>query len=130
MLHAETSHRPTVLVADDHAPMVERLVAILEARFTVVGAVADGERLIDEAVRLRPDVVVTDISMPGLNGLEAVCRLRRSLPETRIVVVTMHAEEAITDAARSAGAAAVVLKLLVSDQLIPAIDNALATGKC
>ena len=68
--------RPTVLIADDHPIVVDGLVALLKDRFDVVGTVSDGTRLLADAIRLRPDIVVTDISMPGLDGLEVLRRLK------------------------------------------------------
>ena len=83
---------PTVLIADDHTIVMEGLVALLKDKFDVVGAVSDGSRLVDEAIRLKPDVIVTDISMPGMSGMDALRRLKTLRSDTRIILLTMHAE--------------------------------------
>jgi CheY-like chemotaxis protein len=70
--------RATVLLADDHAILLEGLVTLLQREFTLAGTVTDGARLIDAARKLRPDVIVTDLAMPGMSGLEALHRLRRT----------------------------------------------------
>ena len=86
---------PTVLIADDHTIVMDGLVALLKDRFDVVGAVSDGSRLVDEAIRLKPDVIVTDISMPGLSGMDALRRLKALRSDTRIILLTMHASAAL-----------------------------------
>ena len=83
--------RPTVLLADDHAIVTDGLAKILkEAHFDVVGAVRDGQQLLDAAARLRPDVIITDLSMPGLTGLDALARLRTAHVQSKVIVLTMH----------------------------------------
>jgi DNA-binding NarL/FixJ family response regulator len=74
-IHPSTS-RPRILIADDHAIFTEALRAYLEKRFTVVGVAADGRAMLQEAIRLRPDVIVADVAMPLLNGLDAARRIR------------------------------------------------------
>ena len=83
--------RPTVLIADDHTIVMDGLVALLKHKFDVVGAVRDGSQLVDEAIRLKPDVIVTDISMPGLSGMDALRRLKALRSDTRIILLTIHA---------------------------------------
>lgn len=82
--------RATVLIADDHPIVVDGLVALLKDKFDVVGTVSDGTRLLADAIRLRPDIVVTDVSMPGLDGLEVLRRLKEKGSDTRVIVLTMH----------------------------------------
>src|SRR6185503_8899301 len=95
----------TVLVADDHAIVKEGLVTLLkEHNFDVVGAVGDGERLVDEAKRLRPDVIVTDISMPGLSGLDVLTRLKAERVDSKVIVLTMHNDAELATRAIRAGA--------------------------
>ena len=117
--------RATVLIADDHTIVIEGLVSLLKDRFDVVGAVGDGSRLLDEAARLRPDVVVTDISMPGANGLEALGRLKAARAEVKVVVLTMHADAELATEALRAGASGYVVKQSAGAELVLAIDEAL-----
>ena len=117
--------RPTVLVADDHTIVMEGLVALLKDRFDVVGAVSDGSRLVDEAIRLRPDVVVTDISMPGVNGMDALRRLKTLRSDTRIILLTIHANPALVTEAMHAGASGYLLKQSAGDELVSAIHEVL-----
>ncbi len=84
--------RPRVLLADDHTLVLEGLQRLLEDECDLVGAVEDGRALLDAAARLRPDLILLDISMPLLNGLEAARRLRTLVPDSRIIFLTMHAD--------------------------------------
>ena len=118
--------RPTVLIADDHVSVLERLVTLLKDRFDVVGTVTDGTRLVDAAFRLRPAVIITDISMPGLTGIEAIERLRRGGLDAKFVVLTMHADTDLADESIRAGASAFVVKISAGNELMLAIDEALA----
>jgi len=118
--------RSTVLLADDHAIVTEGLARLLgDHGFDVVGAVGDGHRLVEEARRLRPDVIVTDLSMPGLSGLDVLARLKTEGLESRIIVLTMHADANLATAALRAGAAGFVLKEAAGDELVSAIQQAL-----
>jgi DNA-binding NarL/FixJ family response regulator len=116
----------TVLVADDHAIVKEGLVTLLkEHNFDVVGAVGDGDRLVDEAKRLRPDVIVTDISMPGLSGLEVLTRLKAEHVDSKVIVLTMHNDAELATRAMRAGASGFLLKHSAGDELLNAIGQAL-----
>jgi DNA-binding NarL/FixJ family response regulator len=117
--------RYTILVADDHAVIREGLQMILAKDFNVIGAVTDGRTLVREAERLEPDVVVIDISMPILNGIEATLQLRKKLPGTKIVVLTMHADVTFATEVFQAGASAYVLKNAPSQEIKLAIQRAL-----
>ena len=117
--------RPTVLIADDHPIVVDGLVALLKDRFDVVGTVSDGTRLLDDATRLRPDIVVTDISMPGLDGLEVLRRLKAKGSDARVIVLTMHAGAELATEAMRHGASGFVLKQSASDELVIAINEVL-----
>ena len=117
--------RPTVLIADDHPIVVDGLVALLKDRFDVVGTVSDGTRLLDDATRLRPDIVVTDISMPGLDGLEVLRRLKAKGSDTRVIVLTMHAGAELATEAMRHGAYGFLLKQSASDELVIAINEVL-----
>jgi len=115
----------TVLIADDHPSLLSGLVSLLEEKFEVVGAVVNGHLLVEAAARLRPDVVVTDISMPGLNGLEALAQLKAARSDIKVVVLTMYADGALAAEAIRAGASGFVVKVSAADELETAIDEVL-----
>jgi DNA-binding NarL/FixJ family response regulator len=110
-----------VLLADDHETVLARVREVLGADFEIVGAVNNGRDAVVEVQRLDPDVLVVDISMPILNGLQATHQLRVTYPRTRVVFLTVHADQEFVDAAFSAGASGYVTKSNVSTDLIPAI---------
>lgn len=113
-----------ILLADDHAVMRESLKNILEQRgFDVVGEAADGREAVTLAIQLHPDVVVLDVGMPLLNGIEAANELRQRLPHTKIILLTMYDEESYVRAAREAGVDGYVLKTEAASDLIKAIQN-------
>ena len=118
--------RPRVLVADDHPIVAEGLQSLLAARYDVVAVVENGQALLDAARTLDPDVVVADISMPVLNGIEATLRLQQELPHIKVVILTMHREEAYARRALEAGASGYVLKVAAPVELVQAIEAALA----
>jgi DNA-binding NarL/FixJ family response regulator len=117
--------RATVLIADDHTIVLEGLVSLLKDGFDVVGAVGDGSRLVEEAARLRPDVIVTDISMPGASGLVALRRLKAARADVKVIVLTMHAEAELATEAMRAGASGYVVKQSAGEELVLAINEAL-----
>ena len=105
------AHRcPTVLLADDHPLILNGLRLMLEPELQIVGEVTDGQDLLDAAEHLRPDLVITDIAMPGLDGIEATRLLQAVLPDVRVVVLSVHAEPFYVRAAFNAGAWAYVTK--------------------
>ena len=110
-----------VLLADDHKIILEGLRAILEPEFEIVGAVEDGRALVAAAKRLSPDVVVADISMPGLNGIDAARQLRKLDERVKIVFLTMHSQVSYAAGAFEAGASGFVLKHSAPQELITAI---------
>jgi DNA-binding NarL/FixJ family response regulator len=110
-----------VLLADDHTLVAEALKSLLAEPFDLVGVVHDGRALVEAAEKLRPDVIVTDISMPLLNGLEAVRQLRERQPETRIIVLTMHRDTHLAASAFRAGVSGYLLKISPSEELVKAI---------
>ena len=114
-----------LLLADDHALMLEGLTRLLTAEFEIVGTAMDGRTLVAEAERLRPDVVVLDIGMPELNGIEAARQINKSLPQCKIVFVTQQLDPAYVHAAFTAGAHGYVAKQSASDELVEAIHRAL-----
>ena len=121
-----TTRRNTVLIADDHAIVKEGLVSLLkEHDFEVVGAVGDGQLLLDAARRLRPDVIVTDLSMPGLTGLDVLPMLRAERIDSKVVVLTMHNDGERATQALRAGASGFLLKESAGEELVNAIHQAL-----
>jgi DNA-binding NarL/FixJ family response regulator len=114
-----------ILIADDHAVLRRSIRSLLEshAQWSVCGEAADGEEAVEEAERLRPDVVLLDISMPKLNGLEAARRIRQSVPTAQFLVLTMHSSDQLPEEARRAGARDVVMKSDADRSLIGAIES-------
>lgn len=114
-----------VLVADDHTIVRETLVAALDAsgECLVVGQAADGIDAVEQCLRLHPDIAIVDISMPRLNGIEVVRRLRAELPQMRILVLTMHQEEEYVLHMLRAGAAGYLRKDAAMAELIEAVRN-------
>jgi len=114
-----------ILVADDHTLVRESLVGLLEAAdgLQVVAQAADGVDTIEKAIATRPDVVIVDISMPRLNGIEVVRRLREALPATRVLVLTMHQEEEYVLHVVRAGAAGYLVKDSPVAELVSAVRN-------
>ncbi len=118
-------HPVRVLIADDHTLVRESLVAALNASGAcqVVAEAADGIEAVEKAIATRPEVVVVDLSMPRLNGIEVVRRLREALPETRVLVLTMHQEEEYVLHAVRAGASGYLAKDSATAELIAAVRD-------
>jgi DNA-binding NarL/FixJ family response regulator len=120
---------PRLLLVDDHKLLRQGLRrAVEEAGFDVVGEAGDGEEAVRLAVSLRPDLVLMDVTMPVLDGIEATRRLRHSAPEARVVILTMHGEEETIDQALRAGAVAYLLKDCSTDQVAETL-HAVAGGE-
>jgi DNA-binding NarL/FixJ family response regulator len=117
--------RATVLLADDHRIVAEGLRRLLEAEFDLVGIVEDGNALVDAAQALAPDVIVADISMPRLNGIEALETLRRSGCEVPLIFLTMHRDASYARRALEAGASGYLLKHAAPEELALAVRAAL-----
>jgi DNA-binding NarL/FixJ family response regulator len=115
--------RTRVLLADDHAVVAQGLEALLKDDFDLVGIVHDGRALLDAAETLRPDVIVTDISMPLLNGLDAIRQIHARWPGMKVVVLTMHRETQLAVDAFRAGATGYMLKVSPGEELITAISQ-------
>jgi DNA-binding NarL/FixJ family response regulator len=115
-----------ILLADDHAVVLEGLRRILNRfEFEVVGAVRDGRALVEAAANLRPDIIVADVSMPSLNGIEAARQIRKLGVKSKIVFLTMHPETMYAMEAMKAGASGYVLKSEAGEELITAIREVL-----
>jgi DNA-binding NarL/FixJ family response regulator len=113
--------RPRVLLADDHTLLLEALQKLLVDDCDIVGAVSDGRALLTEASRLRPDVVVVDVAMPLLNGIDAARQLKELLPDTRIIFLTMNEDPDLAAEAFRAGASGYLLKRSAASELQTAI---------
>jgi DNA-binding NarL/FixJ family response regulator len=120
--------RPRVLLADDHRVVAEGLRGLLDPYFDVVGIVSDGRELLAAAKQLDPDVVVLDISMPSLNGIEAASQMRSSKSRAKLIFLTMHSEVSYAARSLEAGASGFVLKHSAASELVTAIQEALKGG--
>ena len=116
--------RIRILLADDDLPMLLATSRLLQADFEVVGMVSDGNSLVEAAFRLHPDVVVSDISMPKMNGIEAARRIRSSLPGIKFIFLTMHDTKGYRREAEALGVAGYILKSSAREQLNQAIYTA------
>jgi DNA-binding NarL/FixJ family response regulator len=114
-----------VLLADDHAPVARQICALLEPDFDVVAVVENGGELVAAVDSLAPDVIVTDISMPGMDGIAAAATILEKDPGARVVFVTIHCDPATVQKAMAAGAMGYVLKVMAGDELVPAIQSVL-----
>ena len=117
--------RPRVLLADDHTLVLEGLSKLLADHCDLVGTAEDGRALVEAAERLRPDLILLDISMPLLNGLEAARIVRTKVPEAKIVFLTMHADPTYAREAFRAGASGYLLKRSAASELATAIATVL-----
>jgi DNA-binding NarL/FixJ family response regulator len=118
--------RPRVILADDHAVLREGLVQLLEPEFEVAGAVGDGHALVAEAERMQPDLVVFDIGMPLLNGIEAAAQLHEVAPAAKLIFLTQHSGKEYIQTAFRLGASAYVMKNAAAAELLTALREALA----
>ena len=118
-------NRPRILLADDHQLLLEAFQGLLEPEFEVVGTVTDGRALLAAAPRLQPDVIVVDISMPRLNGLEAARQLRQKAPQAKLIFVTMNQDINLAAEAFTLGASAFLLKNSAASELRKAVQLAL-----
>jgi len=114
------------LLADDHPLTLEGLRAFLEPHLENVGTVTDGRALVDEAFRLKPDLIILDITMPLLNGIDAAIQIKKSLPGMKFLFVTMHVNPAYLEAALNAGGTGYVLKSAAREELLDAINSVMS----
>jgi DNA-binding NarL/FixJ family response regulator len=120
------AQRPRLVIADDHVLLLDGLKRLLENDFDLVGTATDGYEAVAVAESLRPDVILIDIGLPLLNGLEAARQVRRALPDTKILFVTMQTERIYVEEAFRAGAMGYVLKQAAGSELLLAIQRVLA----
>ena len=121
-------NKPRVLLADDHQILIEGLKGLLEPEFELLPTVSDGRALVAQALELRPDIIIADISMPLLNGLEAARQILKDAPGQRIVFLTMHSDVAYAAEAFRAGASGFILKKSAAGELVTAIREVLKGG--
>lgn len=114
--------RPRILIADDHSIVLAGLRKLVEAEGDVVGTAEDGRTLVEEAQKLRPDIILLDISMPLLNGLDAARQIRKLVPESRLIFLTMHATPTYATEAFKAGASGYLIKRSAASELKQAIQ--------
>jgi DNA-binding NarL/FixJ family response regulator len=118
--------RLRILLADDHTIVVEALRTLLEKTYDVIGTVPDGRALLREAPKLKPDLIVLDVGMPLLNGLDAAARLKQSLPDVKLVFLTMKDDPNLAAAALNLGPVGYVLKSSAASELLTAISAVLS----
>jgi DNA-binding NarL/FixJ family response regulator len=119
------SGKPRVLLADDHRMFAEALKGLLTEEFELVGIVEDGRAMVKAARELEPDIIVADVSMPHLNGIDALVQLRQTNPKVRVVFLTMHRDTAYARRCLQAGALGFVLKHSAPEELVLAVRAAL-----
>jgi two-component system, NarL family, response regulator NreC len=118
--------RPTVLLADDHAMVADGIARLIADVADLVGQVNDGIRLVEEARRLKPDLVVADISMPGMSGIDAMRRLKSEGSKSRFIFMTVYSDAALAAEAMRSGADGYLLKRAAGDELLDAIHSVMA----
>jgi DNA-binding NarL/FixJ family response regulator len=118
--------RARVVLADDLAPVLSAVAAMLRESFDVVGTASDGQAALDTTLKLDPDLLVLDISMPGISGIEVARELKRKSHEARIVFLTVHEDPDILKACQAAGGLGYVIKAIMDTDLIPAMNEAMA----
>jgi DNA-binding NarL/FixJ family response regulator len=116
---------PTLLLADDHPLFLDGVRRLVESKYDVVGTVADGKALVAAAEQLKPDVIVADISMPGMNGLAAAQIVRKTVPTAKFIVLSVHADKAYAREAFRAGVRGFVSKGDAAAELLVAIKKVL-----
>src|SRR5687767_13000885 len=124
-----TTLRRSVLICDDHPLMSQGLKALLRPSYHAVGVVNDGRDLLSAIDRSKPDVILLDLSMPNVNGLELIPQVVEHAPSVRILVVTMHVDRALADLVISSGAHGFIPKEASAEELNAAIDHVLSSDK-
>jgi DNA-binding NarL/FixJ family response regulator len=117
--------RITILLADDHTTICAALQKLLEPEFEVIGSVADGHALIKTAMDMKPDLVLVDVGMPLLNGLEAGRQLKKLLPHVKLIFLTMNTDSDVASEALRIGASGYMLKNSPKEELLEAVYNAM-----
>ncbi len=120
------THRPRVVLADDHVMLLDAFRRLLEPQCEIVGTARDGRALIELALRIQPEIIILDISMPHLNGMDACAQLRRKLPGVKFIFLTVNEDADVAAQAIGLGASAFLLKSSASAELTRAIECALS----
>ena len=120
-----STRRPTVLLADDHPQTAALLRSLLEGPFDVVDCVSDGDALVSAAARLSPDVIVSDIGMPRMDGMDAARRILATNRDARVVFVTVQSDASVVARSLAEGALGYVVKMVAGEELVPAVYAAL-----
>ncbi len=118
--------RPTVVVADDNEHCLNQVCGLLEKTFDVVGRASNGLSCVEAVRRFSPAIAIIDVSMPGINGIEAARQITELCPGVKVIMLSVYEDAAFIDAALAAGAAAYVAKLRAFDELIPAVHGVLS----
>jgi len=118
-------HRPRILIADDHNLVAELCQRVLESEFEVVGIVTDGHALVETAMELRPDLVIVDIAMPILNGLDAAQQVKQKLPSVKVIFLTMNPDPELAAEAFRRGASGYLLKTSAAAEMTASIREVL-----
>ena len=121
-------NRTRIILGDDHSLVLEGIRRLLDSKYDVVASAENGNLLVSEVLRLKPEVVVLDITMPILNGIDAAREIRKALPETKLVFVSMHSGTVYVRKAMETGGSAYVLKSGASAELFQAIGTAIKGG--
>jgi DNA-binding NarL/FixJ family response regulator len=122
--------RVRIVIADDDPIILDYIANLLETQFNVVGRAGNGTELVESVRRLTPEVVLADIAMPELTGLEAARQITKTLRNVKVVMLSGYNEDALVEASFEAGASGYVVKLRAFTELIPAIQNVLAGKPC
>jgi len=115
--------RQQILLADDHAIIVEAFKTLLEPKYDVVGTVSDGHALLEAADELKPDIIILDVSMPLLNGLDAARRLKETIPEIKLIFLTMNQDPLLAAEAFRVGASGYLLKTSAGPEFLKAVKE-------
>lgn len=126
--HEDTMKLLRLLLADDHILLLDAFKRLLEAEYDVVGTASDGQELVTSAIRLKPDIIIADVAMPIQNGLDAVRRVRKFLPQTRVIIVTAIEDPDLAERALSAGVSGFLLKSSAAVELFDAL-RAVSAGR-
>jgi DNA-binding NarL/FixJ family response regulator len=121
--------RARILLADDHALMLDGFANLLKPKYTVVGTAEDGKALVETAIRLRPELIILDITMPVLNGIDAAREIRKHLPQVKLLFVTMHTSPTYLQAALEAGASGYAVKSSGRSEILAAVEKVLGGSR-